>query len=466
MLDNFESKEAYLSDEDKNVEGETDPRSDDTTDGSEGDLVDGVAVVLPGVAETDVRQADGAPGEESSKRGQVEKPVEDDNTLGINVNVCENTTEGDQSGGPERTSGLVNVREDNGSVTLLGHGGEGARSTVDTGDTDRDNGDKNDHVHEVVETVETGIATDQDEGGGLGVGEGSLGQEGGVVRVDEQTDEEETQDVEEGDTPEDLLDGTGKRFDGVAGLSGSQTDQFSTSEGEGSCDEDGAETLEAVLERTRVVPVAGTPVLVVTTTRRTTTADKNERDDHEDDDGGHLEDGGEELFLGVTDGTKQVDDDDDDEEDGDPDSEGYVVGPVVQGDATDNKLKRQDNGPLEDIVPAHGKTPRGVDETSRVCVEATRDRVHNSEFTESEHGVEHHDTDDHEIDEQRTGSLYQIMSANSSRAGDTFHSTGIRGGKVCYGAQIAGSKLNRTNRSDPQRQSVTSFPLEAWRSGM
>lgn len=376
---------AYLSDEDEDVEGETEPRAGNTTDGSEGDLVNGVAVVLPGAAETNVGKADGAPGEEGSQGGKVEEPVEDDNTLGINVDVGEATANADDQGGPERTSRAVNVGEDDGGVSLLGHGSQSTGSTVHTGDTDGDNGNENDDVHEVIETVETGVATDEHERRGLGVGVGSLGQKSWVVGVDEKTNEEETQDVEEGDTPEDLLDGTGQRLDGVAGLGSSQTDQLSTGEREGSSNEDGAETLEAVLERTGVVPVTGTPVRVVTTAGRTTTADKDEGNDHEDDDGRHLEDGREELLLSVSKSTKHVDDDDDDEEDGDPDSNVNIVGPVVESDGADNKLKRQNDGPLEDVVPAHGETPRGVDETGRVSVETTGDRVHDGEFTKSEH---------------------------------------------------------------------------------
>lgn len=330
-------------------------------------------------------QADGAPGEESSQRRKVEEPVEDDNTLGINVDVGEGTASAEENSGVQRTSGPVDVGEDDGSVSLLGHGSQSTRATVDTGDTDGNDRDENDDVHEVVEAVQTGVATDKHEGRGLGVRVGCLRQEGGVVGVDKETNEEETQDVEEGDTPEDLLNGTRERLDGVAGLGGSQTDQLSTSEGEGSGDEDGAETLEAVLERTGIVPVTGTPVRVVTTAGRTTTADEDEGNDHEDDDGRHLEDGREELLFGVSNGTKHVDNDDDDHEDGDPDSNVDVVGPVVEGDGADNKLKRQNDGPLEDIVPAHGETPRGVDEASRVRVETTRDRVHNGEFTESKH---------------------------------------------------------------------------------
>lgn len=51
------------------------------------------------------------------------------------------------------------------------------------------------------------------------------------------------------------------------------------------------------------------------------------------------------------------------------------------------------------VVPAHGETPRGVDEADRVGIETTRDRVHDSEFTESVDDVEDHDSGDGEADQ-------------------------------------------------------------------
>lgn len=55
----------------------------------------------------------------------------------------------------------------------------------------------------------------------------------------------------------------------------------------------------------------------------------------------------------------------------------------MHSETGDKQFKRQDNGPLEDVVPAHGKTPGRIDEASRVGIETTRDRVHDSEFTKS-----------------------------------------------------------------------------------
>ena len=203
------------------------------------------------------------------------------------------------------------------------------------------------------------------------------------MRVDKETDKEETEDVEEGDTPEDLLDGAGEGLDGVLGLSSSQTNQLSTGEGESGSDEHAAESLEAVVEGAGVVPVVGTNVVIVLAAAGTTAEHEDEGDDHEDDGGGKLERRGDEFFFGVTKSTKQVDNDDQNQEDGNPDGDTDIFVPVLDRNTADSQFKRQDSNPLEHVVPTHGETPRGIDETSGVGIERTRDRVHDSEFTKS-----------------------------------------------------------------------------------
>lgn len=56
---------------------------------------------------------------------------------------------------------------------------------------------------------------------------------------------------------------------------------------------------------------------------------------------------------------------------------------------------------MEDVVVAHGETPRGVDEAGRVRVETTRDRVHDGELAKGVDDEEDHETSDHEADEDR-----------------------------------------------------------------
>jgi hypothetical protein len=251
--------------------------------------------------------------------------------------------------GRERTAGLVNVGEDLGGVALLSKGSQGAGSTVDAGDTNGDNRNADDEVHEVVESDETSIFTSQDEGRDtISVRVGGV-EQAGVLGADEHADERETKDVEEGDTPEDLLDSAGKSCSRVLGLGGSKTDELSASEGEGGSDEDGAEAGETVLEGTRSVPVASTPVLVEPATARTATANQDDSDEHEDKSSGELEARTPELLLGVTESSEDVDNNDDDEEECDPDGRVDSLIPVCDGEGADDEFERQDDQPLENL---------------------------------------------------------------------------------------------------------------------
>ena len=58
----------------------------------------------------------------------------------------------------------------------------------------------------------------------------------------------------QGNTPEDLLDGTRKGLDGILGFGCRKTDQLGSTEGEGGGDEDGAETTKPIFPGARVVP--------------------------------------------------------------------------------------------------------------------------------------------------------------------------------------------------------------------
>lgn len=151
------------------------------------------------------------------------------------------------------------------------------------------------------------------------------------------------------DTPEDLLDSTGQRLGGVGRLGGGETDQLSSGVGKGGGDEDGAEATEAVLEGARIIPESVAPVLVVLAARGATTADQDQGDDHKDDGSCELEARTPKLFLGVSQGTENVDEDDEKPEDGDPDGHVDVSVPVLAGEGDDGQLKREDDEPLEDL---------------------------------------------------------------------------------------------------------------------
>jgi hypothetical protein len=177
-----------------------------------------VALRKPGLAEADVGEADGAPGEERRKTRQSQQPVKHGRALGVEVNVREGPERAEERNRQEGTAGAVNVRKELGGVALLGEGGEGAGAAVDGRDADGEHRHEDDDVHEGVVALEVGVLAHEDEGRGVDVGVGVGAQQVLVVVRDQQADEEQAQDVEEGDTPEDLLDGAGKTLDGVLRL--------------------------------------------------------------------------------------------------------------------------------------------------------------------------------------------------------------------------------------------------------
>jgi hypothetical protein len=302
---NVQGKESYLSNEDNNNDANANPGANNTTSSLEWDLIQGVSVVSPGLAEADMGEADGAPGEESSKTGQSNEPVEDSLTSRRQVHVGKRTPHENEGNRVQRASGTVDVGEALGSVTLVGKSSEGSRTTVYTRDTDGDDGDENDNVHETVKSNQSSVLASNDEGGGVGIGRGA--HQTIVVGGNKKSDKGETEDVEQGDSPKDLTDSTRKGLQRVLSLSGSETNKFGTREGESGGDEYSAETLEAVLESARVVPSTSSPVFRVHAIAGTSSEDQDQGNDHEDDGGTQLDTRRPELFFGISQGAPDVD---------------------------------------------------------------------------------------------------------------------------------------------------------------
>lgn len=309
-----------LGDEDDDVEGEAEVRAPDTTDGAEWDLVEAVALANPRSAEADVSKADGAPGEKCGKARQGEEPVEDSRAVSGQVDVGEGTESEDKKDGEERASGAVDVGEDLGGIALLSESGESAGTAIDTRDTNRQDRNQDDDVHERVEAFEVGILANKHEGRGLDVDVGIGAEKVGAVVGDQETNEGKTQNVEEGDTPEDLLDGTRERLDGVAGLSSGETNKLGTGERESSSDEHAAEAAETVGKGTGILPELAARVILVSAALGTTTANKDNADNHKDNSRSKLQARRPELFLGISKGSKNVNDDDGNEENSNPDA--------------------------------------------------------------------------------------------------------------------------------------------------
>lgn len=269
--------------QDEEAKGKTDPRSSDTKDGLVWNLIKSAAVVSPCASESDVSKNDGSPGEEGSKTGKTEEPGEDDLSTASLLDISQSTANKEKSDGWERTTRFVNIGEDLWSISFLGEGGKSSGSTINARDTNGHDWNHDDAVDEVIKTNETSIKGSNDEGRGSVTVCASLLEETLVVGWDEKTDQTETKDKEESDTPEDLLDRTWQSLDWVLGLSGSKTNKFGSGEGESSGNEHSAETLESVLERTRIVPRTCSPIFAIDTSGWATSADEDDGSDHEDD---------------------------------------------------------------------------------------------------------------------------------------------------------------------------------------
>ncbi|KAI6768730.1 hypothetical protein HG531_010919 [Fusarium graminearum] len=280
-----------LSDKDENDQSKTKVRASDTKGGLERNLVQSVTLSGPSLTETNVGNADGTP---------------DLSSLGVKVDKGDETHEDVDEDGDEGTATTVNVSEHLGGISVLSHGSQGTGTTVNTRHTKRQNRHENDDVHEVVETVKTSILANEDKGRCLGVGvSGNV--ESLISGLDKKTNEGKAENVEESNTPENLLDGTGEGLGRVLRLGSGETNQL--------------KSLEAVLESTGVlVPKPTTPVLVVAAVVGTTTTNQDNRNEHEGDGSSKLQAGRPKLFLSITDTTKDVDDDNGNEEDGNEDS--------------------------------------------------------------------------------------------------------------------------------------------------
>ena len=157
-----------LCDEDQNIKDEADPGADDAGLGFECQLVEGVAVVFPGLAEADVAGADAGPGDDGGEAGDGEHPVERLGPRGW----ASGDDEAEQSGGrsendgEKRLAGDVDISEDFGGLAAIGEGSGGA---VDGTVAHRKHSDENHGIHDGRDGSDLGVFHGDDEGGGVGV---------------------------------------------------------------------------------------------------------------------------------------------------------------------------------------------------------------------------------------------------------------------------------------------------------
>lgn len=162
-----------------------------------------------------------------------------------------------------------------------------------------------------------------------------------MVRWDNESEDEQGDDVEEGNSPEDLLGGLWEGLAGVGSFSSGKTDQLSSTESERSIDEDGAESLESIAGSTGVAPVLCANVTTGISWDTTTVNDDTQED--ETNDGNDLDQTKHEFDLTVTTNTEDVDDNDKNKEDGDPDTDVdgvfHVISPESNCDTSSSKFE-------------------------------------------------------------------------------------------------------------------------------
>lgn len=238
-----------------------------------------------------------------------------------------------------------------------------------------------------------------------------------VVVWDDETDQEQRDDVENEDSPKDLLCGLWQGLSRVRCLGGGETDELCAGEGESCVDKDGTQTVETVVERTWLVPGVCSKV---DTGRRATDIDDDGEND-ESNDGNNLDRGEDEFRLAVTADTAQVDGDDDYDEDGDEDTDIDTRVPIINDDGRRRELEGEDDEPLHGVVPTHGETPGRIDETGREDGERTLDGEHDGHLSQCVDDGEQHGPDEQETDEDRG------RTSGRERVGRTNKETGTDG---------------------------------------
>lgn len=141
----------------------------------------------------------------------------------------------------------VNIFKDGRGHPVHSQGLQRTRRCKGRGVGDTDDGQCNDGVEEGRKPSDACRFNRQYERRGLCVGP-ACAKQLLIVGWKDQPEDEETEDVEDGNPPEDLLGCFGEGFARVFGLGCGQTHEFRTGKGEGCGDEDAAEAFEAVLE--------------------------------------------------------------------------------------------------------------------------------------------------------------------------------------------------------------------------
>lgn len=299
-----------------------------------------------GLAEAEVGDEDGAPGEELGDGGEVHHPVEDLGGAGADAHVGE---EGDGGGDGDAVVGHARGRaleEELRRLLVLGDAEEVARAGEEEGVGRRRGRGEDDGVDDVREHGHAG-AVDGDDPGRLG-GAGPVREEVFVVRGDEHADGEGAEHVEEEDAPEDAAHGFGDVVPRVVGLARRHGHHLHATVREGRVHQRREQAQEAarvaaanvLLHRAGVFPVAEAEAALLGAGAEV----EAQGHDDEADDGDNFYRGEDEFCLAVYGNGEDVEGEDEDDDEGDPGGLVDFVVPVANDHGGCRYLGAQGDG--------------------------------------------------------------------------------------------------------------------------
>lgn len=242
------------------IEKESDPRSNDARLRAECEFGKAVSLSLPARAEANVGQTNAAPGDDGGETGERQHPIEGFGLLG---RACEEGQQAQNTGHTNRgnrSTFAIDIAEDLGCLILIGQGGEGARRAIDGGIPYGEHRNHDDHVEYGWQSRDASVDDGNDKGRGFRIVAGASIHQTRVIIRDQNAHNREGNNVEKGDSPEDLLNSRRERFPRVFCLCCRQSNQLSTGEGKSCSNEHRAQPFKSVIEGTRVVPELATNV--------------------------------------------------------------------------------------------------------------------------------------------------------------------------------------------------------------
>lgn len=336
--------------------------------GLEWQVFSGHVVELQSLHESDVGEGDVNPGNQTGNGSDVQQPVEDSGTTVGKNEVTQSTENSSRKNGNVWNTTLGGNKEELWSSAGLSQTVQDSGTRVDVGVGGRDDSHQDDCVENTWQNWSTRVSDSNDErrrGGDV-----LQGLQSWIVERNQQTHEEDGENVENNDSPDDLLDGSRNSLSWVGGLTTGDTDQLDTGESEQGGDQrrqPGQESLgrhgrndafpgSLAVDGTITPSTWVSPVSEANRATGTGTTDHAQSVDDPAHDGKNLNTSDPELNFTVETNREHVGAGDENPENGDPGSQRNGGGPVLNNLAHNGHLKRESDGPREPVVPTVGNT--------------------------------------------------------------------------------------------------------------